>query len=294
MARIFDIKHFSVHDGPGIRTTVFFKGCPLKCLWCHNPESISGKMQLAFSAEKCTLCGRCATVCEEGVHLFEDGAHLLKKENCAFCGKCESICPVGALTVYGREATLDEVLREALEDRDFYGKNGGVTLSGGECLLQADFCRDLLCALKSEGIHTAVDTCGYVPRETLDKVIPYTDIFLYDLKAFDEEVHIACTGRSNALILENLRYLDSLGKQVEIRIPYVPRANATQMDKIADFIQTLHNITAVRVLAYHNYALSKYTALGMENTSPEGLPTDDEMRLVRARMRERTGFPVPD
>lgn len=294
MAKIFDIKHFSVHDGPGIRTTVFFKGCPLRCLWCHNPESLSALTQLAFSEKKCTLCGRCAAVCPSGVHILADGSHTLNKASCTFCGACESVCPVGALTVYGREASLDNILREALEDRDFYGSQGGVTLSGGECLLQADACRELLRALKEKGIHTAVDTSGYVPREAIDKVAPYTDIFLYDLKAYDEEVHIRCTGRPNGLIFDNLRYLDTLGKKVEIRIPYVPTANGDQMDKIAAFIRTLHNITAVRVLAYHNFAISKYDALGMENTSPEGLPTDAQMRLVRARMRELTGLAVPD
>lgn len=294
MAKIFDIKHFSVHDGPGIRTTVFFKGCPLRCIWCHNPESISAKTQLAFSSEKCTLCGACAAVCPNGVHVLEDGVHLLHKEKCTFCRACENICPVGALTVYGKEASVDEVLREALEDRDFYGESGGVTLSGGECLLQADFCADLLSALKAEGIHTAVDTCGYVPRETLDKVSPYTDLFLYDLKAFDEDVHIRLTGRSNDMILDNLRYLDALGKKAEVRIPYVPLANGDQIDKIAQFIASLHNITAVRVLAYHNFAFSKYDALGMENTSPEGIPTSEEMRLVRARVHTLTGLPVPD
>ena len=294
MAKIFDIKHFSVHDGPGIRTTVFFKGCPLKCLWCHNPESISAKTQLAFSAEKCAHCGACVAVCPSGVHILREEKHILHKENCTFCRACENICPVGALTVYGKEVGLGEVLREALEDRDFYGASGGVTLSGGECLLQADFCAELLSALKAEGIHTAVDTCGYVPRETLDKVSSYTDLFLYDLKAFDEDVHIRLTGRSNDIILENLRYLDAIGKKVEIPIPYVPRANGNQIDKIAHFIASLHNITAVRVLAYHNFALSKYDALGMENTSPEGIPTNEEMRLVRARMHELTGLPVPD
>ena len=294
MAKIFDIKHFSVHDGPGIRTTVFFKGCPLRCLWCHNPESLSATAQLAFSSEKCVGCARCVGVCEHGVHVFENGKHILNKDNCVFCRSCESVCAVGALTVYGKDATLEEILEETLEDRDFYGTTGGVTLSGGECLLQADFCSELLRALKSEGIHTAVDTCGYVPREVLDKVIDGTDLFLYDLKAFDEDVHIRCTGRPNKQILDNLRYLDSLGKKVEIRIPYVPSANGDQIEKIANFIKTLHCVTAVRVLAYHTFAISKYTTLGMENTSPEGVPTDEQMREVRERVRFLTGLPVPN
>ena len=286
MAKIFDIKHFSVHDGPGIRTTVFFKGCPLKCIWCHNPESILSKTQLAFSSEKCTLCGACVAVCPSGVHILEDGGHILQGENCTFCRACENICPVGALTVYGKEASLDEVLHEALEDRDFYGASGGVTLSGGECLLQANFCADLLSRLKAEGIHTAVDTCGYVPRETLDKVAPFTDIFLYDLKAFDEDVHIRLTGRSNDIILDNLLYLETLGKKVEIRIPYVPQFNAQEMDDLAHTLAKMTHITKVRILPYHAYAKSKYQALHMEEHMPEVIPSEEEMKAVRMRFEE--------
>ena len=292
---IFEIKRFAVHDGDGIRTTVFFKGCPLRCVWCHNPEGLSAKGQLAYYAHKCIGCMECASVCEHGAHQLLDGAHILDRTLCQNCGKCADVCLGEALTFYGRTVSVDELLPTLLADREFYeNSGGGVTLSGGECLLQANFCADLLSRLKAEGIHTAVDTCGYVPRETLDKVAPFTDIFLYDLKAFDEDVHIRLTGRSNDIILDNLLYLETLGKKVEIRIPYVPRANSDQMDKIAHFIASLHNITAVRVLAYHNFALSKYDALGMENTSPEGIPTNEEMRLVRARMHELTTLPVPD
>jgi pyruvate formate lyase activating enzyme len=278
MAKIFDIKHFAVHDGPGIRTTVFFKGCPLKCIWCHNPESISGKTQLAYSPDKCVGCRRCAYVCRNGVHLF-DGGHKVFKEICVACRKCEEVCPESAITVYGKDVSVADIMAEVLEDKDFYETSGGgVTLSGGECLIQADFCAELLKALKREGINTAVDTCGYVAKESIDKVLPYTDIFLYDIKAIDEDVHIKCTGQSNKIILENLKHIDSLGKKIEIRIPYVPEYNSDQIEKIAEFLKPLKNIKAVKVLPYHNYAGSKYSALNMENTLPKILPTEEEIK----------------
>ena len=278
-AKVIEIKRFAVHDGDGIRTTVFLKGCPLKCVWCHNPESIDFKPQLAFYKNKCTLCGECAKVCPTGAHIISGDGHILDREKCVSCGKCESACFNGALKLYGREMTTDELMPILLEDRDFYETSGGgVTLSGGECLMHPEFCEKLLKKLKAEGIHTAVDTCGYVTKEVLDKVIPYTDIFLYDFKAFDEDVHKKCTGKSNKIILENLKYLDECGKKIEIRIPFVPEYNKDQIEKISAFLKELKNITKVRILPYHNYAGSKYEALSMENTLPKTLPTDEEMR----------------
>ena len=274
---ISDIKRFAVHDGDGIRTTVFLKGCPLKCIWCHNPESIGGKPQIAYYPNKCIGCGECVAACPHGAHSMEPG-HVFDREKCTGCGACEAACLDGAITFYGKTVTVGELLPLLLEDKAFYDNSGGgVTLSGGECLMQADFCAELLKALKAQGIHTAVDTCGFVSKEALDKVIPYTDIFLYDLKAFDEDVHIRCTGQSNRIILENLRYLDSMGKKCEIRIPFVPGCNDDQMEKLADFLKNLGNVTRVRVLAYHNYAGSKYDALGMKNTLPGNLPTQEQL-----------------
>ena len=281
-AVISDLKHFAVHDGDGIRTTVFLKGCSLKCLWCHNPEGIGFKPQIAYHENKCIGCMECAAVCPTGAHGMGD-MHTFSREKCIGCGACEEACLGGALKFYGKTVTVEELLPELLEDQAFYDNSGGgVTLSGGECLMQADFCAELLKALKEKGIHTAVDTCGFVSRESLDKVIPYTDIFLYDLKAFDEDCHIRCTGQSNKTILENLRYLDSRGKPCEIRIPYVPGYNDDQMEKIAAFLKPLQNITKVKVLAYHNYAGSKYAALGMENTLPGRLPTTQEVEAAQA------------
>lgn len=263
-ALICDIKRFAVHDGDGIRTTVFFKGCPLKCVWCHNPESISYKPQMAFYKNKCIGCNEC------------------KKEN--FTPKD---CLGEAKVFYGKEVTVEELLPVLLEDKDFYKTSGGgVTLSGGECLSQSEFCAELLKVLKENGINTAVDTCGFVSKEAIDMVLPYTDAFLYDIKAIDEDVHIRCTGQSNKLILENLGYIDSCGKAIEIRIPYVPNFNDSQIEKIATFLKPLKNIKSVKVLPYHNYAGSKYSALNMENTLPEILPTNEQIKKAEKIIKD--------
>lgn len=278
-ALISDIKRFAVHDGDGIRTTVFFKGCPLKCVWCHNPESIDFKPQVAYYENKCIGCGECVSVCPSGAHKITQEDHIFERDLCVACGKCEISCLGQALKFYGKEMTVDELLPLLLEDKEFYETSGGgVTLSGGECLCQADFCAELLKKLKEAGINTAVDTCGYVPKESIDKILPYTDTFLYDIKAIDEDVHISCTGKSSKLILDNLRYIDSLGKKIEVRIPYVPNYNDNQINKIAEFLKELKNVTKVRVLPYHNYAGSKYEALDMENSLPSELPDGDEIK----------------
>ena len=286
---IFEIKRFAVHDGDGIRTTVFFKGCPLRCLWCHNPEGLSMAPQIAYYAHKCIGCGACADVCPSHAHSMDNDMHTYNPQSCTFCGQCSEACLGDALTPYYKEVTVSELLPLLLEDQEFYvNSSGGVTLSGGECLLQADFCGALLKELKHHGIHTAVDTCGLVSKEALDTVIPYTDVFLYDVKAYDEDVHIRCTGQSNTRILENLRYLDSLGCRIEIRIPYVPSYNDDQMEKIAAFLAELRHIVKIRVLAYHNYAGSKYAALQLPNTLPKQLPTDEEMKKVKALVADIT------
>ena len=269
-ATIFEIKRFAVHDGDGIRTTVFFKGCPLRCVWCHNPEGLTAAPQIAHYAHKCIGCGEC------------------KKEDFV-----PGDCLGDAQILYGKEVTVEELLPSLLEDRDFYeNSGGGVTLSGGECLMQANFCAELLKKLKRLGIRTAVDTCGFVSREALDKVIPYTDVFLYDIKAYDEDIHIKCTGVSNKQILENLKYLNMSGKKIEIRIPYVPDLNDSQIEKIAYFLAPLKSITKIRVLPYHNYAGSKYEALNLPNSLPKRLPTDDEIKKAAETIKKLTNFVV--
>lgn len=292
-ANIFDIKHFAVHDGPGIRTTLFFKGCPLKCQWCHNPESISKKKQLGYLKHKCIGCGKCVVVCPRGAHTFtDDRIHKFNREKCIACGECVKVCPASALSLYGKEADLQAVLDELLEDKDFYeSSEGGVTLSGGECLMQPDFCAELLKRLKENGIHTAVDTCGFVSRGAINKVLPHTDLFLYDMKAFDEEVHIECTSQSNKIILENLKYIDDCGAKVEIRIPFVPGYNSNQIEKIADYLSKLKNITKVKVLPYHNYAGTKYKSLDMPDTLPKKLPEDSEIKVAE-KILEACGLTI--
>ena len=268
--KIFEIKRFAVHDGDGIRTTVFLKGCPLRCVWCHNPEGIEFQTQLAFYPHKCIGCGEC------------------KKE-----GFTAQKCLGEAKIEYGKDVTPEELLPILLEDKNFYeSSGGGITLSGGECLCQDDFCAQLLSLCKAEGLHTAVDTCGFVKKEALDKVIPYTDIFLYDVKAYDEDIHIRCTGRSNKIILQNLKYIDSLGKAIEIRIPLVPGYNDGEIGKIAKFLASLKNITKVRILPYHNYAASKYAALNIANTLPDRLPTANEIEDAKSLIEKITGLSV--
>ena len=282
--KIFDIKRFAVHDGDGIRTTVFLKGCPLKCVWCHNPESIAFQGQLAYYAHKCVHCGSCVSVCNVNAHSISQEGHVFQRETCVGCGACAEACLGAALTSYGREITVEELLPQLLEDKDFYETSGGgITLSGGECLMQPDFCTEILKKCKEAGLNTAVDTCGFVARESLDKVIPYTDMFLYDMKAIDEDVHKKCTGQSNRIILENLTYLDRKNCKTEIRIPYIPGWNADQIPKMAEFLRGLKNVTKVRVLPYHNFAASKYDALEMENTLPTQLPTEEEIKAAEAQ-----------
>lgn len=286
MEKVFvsDIKRFAVHDGDGIRTTVFLKGCPLKCVWCHNPESIGFRPQLAYYQHKCIGCGECAQVCPAQAHAFSEKSHLYLRDKCIACGECQKACLGDALKLYGREMSVEELMPILLEDRDFYeNSGGGITLSGGECLMHADFCAALLKRCREAGLRTAVDTCGFVPRGSFEKVIPYTDAFLYDMKAMDEDVHIRCTGQSNQVILENLRYLNDQKCRIEIRIPYVPGWNADQMDKIAEFVKSLDRVTAVRVLPYHNFAGSKYDALNMPNTLPAALPEEAELAAAEAK-----------
>ncbi len=279
---IFEIKRFAVHDGNGIRTTVFFKGCPLNCKWCHNPEGLSNKPELAYYQNKCVNCGECVSVCTASAHRIVGGVHVFDRNKCVACGKCEDACLGNALKFYGKETSVEEVLNVALLDKAFYlSSGGGVTLSGGECLCQANFCAELLKKLKENGIHTAVDTCGYASKQALDKVLPYTDVFLYDLKGFEESLHIKNTGKSNVKILENLSYLDKRGKNIEIRIPFVPGHNDKDLEKLAPIVNSLNNVKNVKILPYHNLAGSKYISLGKENVLPKKLPNKEDIEKLK-------------
>lgn len=251
---VSQIQRFSLHDGPGIRTTIFLKGCNLRCKWCHNPESQLAQKQMMYYKDKCIGCGKCAEVCP----------HQLKK--CDFCGKCELYCPADARKVCGKEYSVDEVFSEIAKDKMFYeNSGGGATFSGGECMLQIDFLYEILKKCKENGIHTAIDTAGNVPWEYFERVLPYADLFLYDVKAISDELHKQGTGVSNKLILENLLRLS--GKcDIIVRIPIIGGFNDdnAEVKKIAEFLKKIKCIKK-ELLPYHSMGEHKYDALGIEH-----------------------------
>ena len=280
-ATIFNIQKFSIHDGPGIRTTVFFKGCPLKCKWCHNPESQSFKKQMLYDKDKCTLCGKCVEVCPQKAITIENNVLITDMNKCNFCGECVIYCIAGARQIAGKEYSVDEVFNEVMKDRVFYKHSkGGVTVSGGEPLMQVDFVEELLKKLKAENIHTAVDTCGAVNFENLKRVAPYTDVFLYDLKLLDDEKHKYFTGVSNQLILDNLKKLSQIHSNINLRMPIIEGVNAEEeyIEKVLETIENL-NIKKVNLLPYHDIAKHKYKKLNMDYEYEKmKKPTDEKMK----------------
>jgi len=270
-AILFDIERNSYVDGPGIRTTVFFKGCNLRCAWCHNPESQSPKPQMMFYKNKCTGCGKCKEKCPHSL------------EECELCGKCTLYCPHDAREICGKEYSVDEVLREIRKDKTLYDNSGGgVTFSGGECMLQIDFLEEILRACKKNGIHTAVDTAGHVPFERFERIIPYTNLFLYDVKCYDSDMHKQYTGVGNDLILENLRRLLAAGKSIWVRIPVIASVNdsAKEMQRIKDFLCSCVMPEKTELLPYHAMGEHKYAAIGRK--APYfSVPSEEKMKELK-------------
>lgn len=267
--KVAEIQRFCMHDGPGVRTVIFFKGCPLHCAWCHNPETQSPHPQLLFEAKKCIACRACGE-CPQGVHSFEE-MHTLRRESCVACGCCTSLCPTGALSLCGKDMTPAQLLQVIQRDAPFYQNGGGVTLSGGEPFLQGEEVLELLKLCKENGISTAVETCGYVSPVLLEKAVPLVDLFLWDVKDTDDARHLAYTGVSNRHILENLRMVDSLGGRTRLRCILVNGVNANDAHytAVAKLYHSLQNCEGVELLPYHPYGGAKAKAAGMDDCSQE-------------------------
>ncbi len=273
--RILHIQRLSTEDGPGIRTTVFFKGCPLHCAWCHNPESLTSRLQTQWFSVRCIGCQTCVKTCPNGCLTMSAAGLVIDRERCEACGKCAEACPSGALEALGRTVTVDEMLAELCKDRAYYEKSGGgVTLSGGEPTFQPEFAGALLQGLKEQGIATALDTCGLCSAHILDQLLPYTDLVLFDLKLFDPALHRHFTGASNEMILENLHHIrEIIRNQVHpirlwIRTPLIP--GATTLDENLTAIgrhlagQLDGTVTRWELCAFNNLCRDQYTRLNLE------------------------------
>jgi len=292
---VTNIMRYSVEDGPGLRTTVFFKGCPLSCRWCHNPESQSPEPEIIYREYRCIGCGECFRACLHGAIKFSKGGITRLPERCKTCGACVDVCCSEALEASGRGMTAAEVMDEILRDRAFYEESGGgVTFSGGEPFSQAEFLEALLSASKAEEIHTAVDTCGAVPGEVIEKLSPLIDLFLYDLKLMDEGLHQREAGVSNRLILENLRKLAESGNEIMIRIPVIPGINDSDENIIrtGEFINSLPGVRRVQLLPYHEAGVEKYRLLNREFRMPPTRPPERDHMEEIAETLSRYGLEV--
>ncbi len=263
---IFNIQRFSIHDGPGIRTTVFFKGCPLNCRWCSNPESQSRHRELLYNPRNCRRCHSCVAACpEKAISVREDGYIQIDRNACTRCEACTKVCLPRALYMEGRLVTAGELVEEAIKDRPFYEKSGGgVTVSGGEPLFQAEFLLEFLQALKDEGIHTTVETTGFASREAFESVLPFIDLLYYDLKHPDSVKHRDKTGVGNERILENLAFAIASGKEMVVRIPVIPGFNNTP-EAIAGYVELFQKlgIRQAHLLPFHQYGAGKYDLMGI-------------------------------
>jgi pyruvate formate lyase activating enzyme len=292
---VFDIRRFSIHDGPGIRTTVFLKGCPLRCRWCHNPEGVSPGFEMMFWPRRCIGCGACLPACPQGAISQDGGAVSTDRERCTLCGACVAVCYAEARQIVGRRMSVAQVMTEIARDLPFYEESGGgVTFSGGEPLAQPDFVCALLRACKEKGIHTALDTCGFAAWEVLDSVREHVGLFLYDLKLMDDARHRQFTGVSNAPILSNLQALSQRRSAIVIRVPLIPRINDDEenLRQIGAFAAALLHLLWVDLLPYHSMSGDKYERLGVTYPLPEIRPPSAEKVAEAAQMLRDFGLEV--
>ena len=293
-ALIANIQGYSIHDGPGIRTVVFLKGCPLRCRWCANPENLLDRVRVGFMANLCQHCARCAKVCPQGA-ILPDADRRIDREKCDECAKCVEACFYGALIRYGKGMTAEEVFDQVRRDKIFYDSSGGgVTVSGGEPLTHADFVAELFALCRGEGIHTCVETCGCVPQAAFEKVLSLTDTFYFDLKLMDSEMHREYTGQGNDQILSNARFLAEKGADILFRQPLIPGVNSPEenVKATAAFIRSLgREDLALQLIPYHRMGTSKYAALDIPYTLEDMKPmAAEEVEAVRA-LYESFGVP---
>ena len=274
-ALIFDIKEFSVHDGPGIRTTIFFKGCPLRCLWCQNPEGFKLKKEIYYFSSKCINCGSCIKVCpNNALRLSPEGWLKIDREKCSLCGECVSVCPTGAISFNGEWVSISKLVELTLRNLQFYkDSGGGVTLSGGEPTMQVEAAESLLKELKKRNIHTAIETCGCTKEEDFLRVLNYTDLVIFDLKVANKKLHQKFTGASNEVILKNLRRIS--GKDLLIRIPIIPGYTDTEENLISlsKIISKLNKVRGVELVPYNELAETKYIPDNTRKYKLKGLKT---------------------
>ena len=290
---IFNIQKYSIHDGEGIRTTVFFKGCPMECKWCHNPESQSYRPDIMHNTEKCVQCGICIEKCPQKAISVKDGIISTSADRCNFCDTCTDSCIGNAREIAGKTYTVDEIMKEIEKDKMFYEQSGGgVTLSGGEVMTQdMDYILGILKKCKRLGYRVNIDTCGHAVFENFERILPYVDTFLYDIKHMDNEIHRELTGQGNEMVLGNLEKLSEKGAKINIRMPLVEGVNSDDehIGRVIDFLKTL-KIEKVNLLPYHNTGKSKYERMGMNYEGDSySAPDMDRMEAIRLRF-EKNNF----